>query len=288
MEILAIVLSGLFSVLTGGGVILDSLIDKNIRESVVRVEQQAIRVDNAPSYQIIQGKLQKVRFAAKGVEIQPNLRVAVIQLETDAIDFDRSRLNLDSISGLRQSLEKPLQGALRLVVTEADLNRALQSPEIQVKLQQTLNHLIARQISSANISYELINPRVELQPSNRLGLQFKLSRPRLNSDRQTLPSGNPKSELAIALELKIEVLNGKTIQLTEPQGTVNGRPMSSRLLKGFASGISDRLDLSRLKANGILARLLQLEIDGDKIEVAGFARMETKEEQLSSSKDKSN
>jgi len=288
MEILTIVLSGLFSVLSGGGVIFDSLIDKNIRESLVRVEQQAIRVDNTPSYQIIQGKLQKIRFAAQGVEIKPNLRVAVLELETDAIDLDRSRLNLDSVSGLRQSLEQPLQGALRLVVTEADLNRALQSPEIQVKLQQTLNRLIARKVGSANISYELINPRVELQPSNRLGLQFKLSRPNLNSDRQVSPLDNPKSELAIVLKLKIEVLNGKTIQLTEPQGTVNGRPMSSRLLKGFASGISDRLDLSLLEANGILARLLQLDIDGDKIQLAGFARMETKEAELSSSKDKSN
>lgn len=288
MEILTIVLSGLFSVLSGGGVILDSLINKNIREQVVRVEQQAVRVDNTPSYQILQGKLQKIRFAAQGVEIKPNLRVAVLQLETDAIDLDRSKLNLDSISGLRQSLEQPLQGALRLVVTEADLNRALQSPEIQVKLQQTLNRLIARKVGSANISYELINPRVELQPSNRLGLQFKLSRSNLSSDRQVLPLGNPKSELAIALELKIEVLNGKTIQLTEPKGTVNGRPLSSSLLKGFASGISDRLDLSLLEANGILARLLQLEIDGDEIELAGFARMETKEAELSSSKDKSN
>ncbi len=58
-------------------------------------------------------------------------------------------------------------------------------------------------------------------------------------------------ELAIALELEIQVLNGKTIRLIEPQGTVNGRPMSSRLLKGFAEGISERFNLSSLETNGI-------------------------------------
>jgi hypothetical protein len=58
--------------------------------------------------------------------------------------------------------------------------------------------------------------------------------------------------------------------------------MSSRLLNGFAEGISDRLNLTSLEANGILARILQLEINEDELKLVGFAKVETKAPQLSS------
>ena len=67
-------------------------------------------------------------------------------------------------------------------------------------------------------------------------------------------------------------------------GTVNNRPMSSRLLNGFAQGISDRLDFSNLEKQGIFARLLQLEITAEKITIVGFAKMETKSALINSQK----
>lgn len=277
MEILTIVLAGLFSFASGGGTLLDLLVGKNLRSQAIQIEQQAVRLDNTPSYQIVRGKLQKVRVAGRGIELKPDLRIEAIELETDKIDLDRSRLNLDSVQSIRKSLQQPLRGAVRLVLTEADLNRALQSEEIQTQLQQTLNRLVARKAGSTNIVYQLTNPSLELHPSNRLGVKFKLSRSGTRSTRS--------SELAIALELDVKVLKGKTIQLVEPRGTVNQRPMSSRLLSGFADGISERLDLSVLEADGILARLLQLKINEDKIELAAIALVETKKSELSSIKE---
>ena len=52
--------------------------------------------------------------------------------------------------------------------------------------------------------------------------------------------------------------------------------MSSRLLNVFAVGIGDRLNLNVLEADGILARILQLEIDEDRLELVSFIRLETK------------
>ena len=279
MEILTIVLSGILSLASGGGVILDLLVDNNLRSQVVGVEQQAIRLDNVPSYQIVGGKLQKIRVSTTGIKLKPNLRIETLELETDPINLDRRKLNLDNLEQFKAALKQPLQGAVKIVLTEADLNRALQSPEIQEKIEQTLNRLIARKAGSSNISYHLLAPRVELSPDNRLGVQFKLRR------SQGRPNLDPAdSELAISLEFKLELVNGKQLRLLEPKGTVNQRPMSSRLLNGFANGISDRFDLSDLEADGILARLLQLKIDEDKIELVGFARMETKEAEMSSIK----
>lgn len=278
MEILTIVLSSLLSLASSGGVILDLLVGNNLRSQVTEVEEQAIRIDNTPSYQIVGGKLQKIRVATRGIKLKQNLRIEALELETDRIDLDRSKLDLDNIDGLRKALKQPLQGAAKIILTEVDLNRALQSPATQAQIQQILNRLIAKKAGSTNIAYQLIDPRLELLPNNRMGVQFKLRRA-----QSTLDDSN--SDLAISLKLKVGVANGKALTLIDPIGTVNQRPMSSRLLNGFASGISDRFDLSELEADGILARLLQLKIDEDKIELAGFARMETKEAKLSSIKE---
>lgn len=285
MEILTIVLSGLLSLISGGGIILDSVAIDRLRSQIISLDQQAIRVDNTPSYQIAQGKVQKVRIATRGLTIKPNFKIAALELETDAVALDLAKLNLNSIDELRNSLEQPLQGAGKLILTETNLNQALQSPETLAQLQQALNRLIVRKAGSTNIAYQLNDLQVELQSANRLGIKFILSRPKTNYEEYSTLKTSPKSrsrELIIALKFQIQVLNGKTIQITKLEGTVNSRPMSSRLLNGFAEGISDRLNLTSLEANGILARILQLEINEDELKLVGFARVETKAPQLSS------
>jgi len=281
MEILTIVLSSLLSLGSSGGLILDQIAQGKLRSNLISVEKQAVRIDNQPNYQVAQGKLDRVRIASRGVRIKPGLRIALVDLETDQVALKLAKLDFDSIDGLRSSLSNPASGVVKLMLTETDLNQALQSPEIVTQLQQTLNRLIARKAGSTNIKYQLSDLHLELRSANRLEVRFKLNRPRPRANpslksQGTLDSSNRSRELDIVLELAFQVDNGKTIRLIDPQGTVNNRPMSSRLLQGFASGISDRLDLSSLSADGIITRILQLEIDEDKLELVSFIRLETK------------
>ncbi len=282
MEILTIVLSSLLSLGSSGGLILDKIAQGRLRSQVISVEQQAVRIDNQPNYQAVQGKLDRVRIANRGVKIKPGLRIDLVDVETDQIALKLAELDFNSIDGLRKSLEKPASGAVRLILTETDLNQALQSPEVVTQLQANLNRLIARKAGSTNISYQLSDLHLELRPANRLQVKFKLNRPRPTANMEpnrtagTYSINNRSRELDIALELAFQVINGTALRLIDPQGTVNNRPMSSRLLKGFAEGISDRLDLNSLSADGIITRILQLEIDEDKLELISFIRLETK------------
>lgn len=264
MEILTIALLGILGTLSGGGVILDSIVEQKLQRQIT-TEERAIRIDNIPNYQVVGGKLQKIRLATRGLELEP-LRIQALELETDPIALKRSRLNFASVDEFRKALKQPFQGAVKIVLTESDLNRALQLPQLQTRLQENLNRLVARKAGSANIAYKLIAPRIELLPENRLKINFSLRR----------SSGIYRSrELAMVLKFKV-TSDGKTIKLSELAGTVNQRPMSSRLLEGFANGISDRLNLEALWADGILARLLQLKIDESNLTIIGFARVETK------------
>jgi hypothetical protein len=274
MELLTILLSGLLSALSPGGAVVDLLIDNTVGSRLTTIEKSAIRVDNAPNYQIINGKVERIRIASRGVELEPGFRIDTLELETDPIDLDIHNLALDNLPELRKSLRQPLQGAVRLVITEADIDRALKSPAIQEQLQESLNDLIARRTGSSVLSYTLLEPQIKLLGGNRLGVEAKLRR----SGTQSLDS----QTLDLKLEWGIKLVAGRKIQLIEPAGTINERPISTRLLTGFTQGISNRLDLGNLEATGIIARLLQLEINQQEIKVAVFARMET-EKAISSS-----
>ena len=282
MEILTIVLAGLLGIGSSGGIVLDKIAQGKIRSQVISVEQQAVRIDNQPNYRAAEGKLARVRIASRGVRIKPGIRIASLDLETDPLAVKLAKLKLSNIDRLRESLTVPAAGAVKVVLTEKDLNQALQSNEIQAQLQNTLNRLIASRAGSTNISYQLADIQLKLRPKNRLQVSFKLSRPTKNLNLEsnatpgTYQTKNPSRELAIGLELTLKVINGKKVRILNPQGTVNGRPMSSRLLNGFATGISDRLNLNTLSEDGILARILQLEINEDNLQLISFVRLETK------------
>jgi LmeA-like phospholipid-binding len=282
MEILTIVLAGLLGIGSSGGIVLDTITQGKIRSQVISVEQQAVRIDNQPNYRAAEGKLARVRIASRGVRIKPGIKIASLDLETDPLAVKLAKLKLSNIDRLRESLTAPAAGAVKVVLTEKDLNQALQSTEIQAQLQNTLNRLIASRAGSTNISYQLADIQLKLRPKNRLQVSFKLSRPTKNLNLEsnatpgTYQTKNPSRELAISLELTLKVINGKKVRILNPQGTVNGRPMSSRLLNGFATGISDRLNLNTLSEDGILARILQLEINEDNLQLISFVRLETK------------
>ena len=70
MEILTIVLASLLSLGSGGGIVLDKVAARKIRQQIISVEEQAIRIDNQPNYRVAQGRLARVRIASRGVRIR--------------------------------------------------------------------------------------------------------------------------------------------------------------------------------------------------------------------------
>jgi len=263
MELLAIILSGLITLVSPVGLILDRTLAKAVRESVTAVDQLAVRVDNAPSYRILQGKVERVRIASRGVKLAPNLKIHTLELEMDPI-ADLSSLSTGTAPenlGSRQ----PLQGAMRLVFTEEDINLALQSQQIKAKLEELLNGLIPIRGSSPTSGYELLNLRFQLLDNNRLSFQVGLSQ-----------SGDPQSEqLDLMLESGVEVVAGRSLQLLDPKVSVNGRPISSRLIASLTNGLIQRFDLRQLENEGITARLLQFDLVGDRVDLAAFIRFES-------------
>ena len=255
MEFITILLSGLLAVVSPVGVVIDKVIESNLRSRLNKVEQLQVRVDNTPSYQALQGKVEKVRIAGRGLWLTPNVRIEALELETDPINLDLQRLRQGSEESPRTSLRQPVQAGLRLVLTEADLNQTLQSPTVTARLRSVAGRLLG---GSAD-RYEFLNPRVDLLDNDRIRFQVEVQE--TNAEL-----------LAITVESGLNIVAGQSLQLIEPSVSINGRVLPPVLVGGFAGGIGNRFNLRTLEDAGITARILQLDINADELEIAAFVR----------------
>lgn len=245
MEFLTIVLSALIGLVAPAGFVSDRLLENQIRQQFDSVEDLQVRVDNLPTYQLLQGRVDRVRIAGSGLSIE-SLRIATLEVETDPIAID--------LSG-ELELEAPLQAGVRIVLTQADIEQALRSPRIRT----LLDDLNLGQFGGAG--YQIRNPRLQLA-----GDRIRL--------RAVLQQEGGAERLAIDLEAGIRVVAGRRLQFDSPTATLNGEPIPDRIVAGFATGISQRFDLQNFEASGLTARILALNISAEQIELAAFVRVE--------------
>lgn len=258
MELFTILLSGLLGIFSPVGFVVDRVAARAIRSQLDAVETLAVRVDNTPNYQLVKGKVDRVRIAGRGLYPIEGIRIDTLELETDAIEVNPSSLRQG-----QPQLEKPLNAGVRLVLTKADLNRALQSPEVTEQLRDlSLNFLgsPAQQLER----YDFVNPEIEFLDQNRLRFQVALQ------------SQQSETQIVIAAETGIEINRGRQLQLVEPTATVDGRPIPSQFVNLLVGGITQQFDLGNLEARGITARVLNWEVTPEELNLAAFVQIDPK------------
>ncbi len=253
MEFLTIILTSLLTLLSPVGLLAERQAENAIRTRLQKVEQLKIRIDNTPSYQILQGKVTHFRMASQGLWVNKDVRIDALELETDPLDLNLQRLR----QGNQKSggfLNSPVQAGVRLVLTEVDTNQALKSPQVVARLQQVINRVLP-----AAQSYDVINPSVKFLANNRLRFQVELQK------------RGSTEQMAVMVESGIAVVAGRSFQLIQPAVSINGKPLSPGLVKLLTAGISSA-DLRKLESAGIVARILQLKVDSSRLELATFVR----------------
>lgn len=259
MELITIILSTLMGVVGTGGVVVDTLAEAALRDQVAEAESLQVRIDNVPNYQLINGRIEQARIAARGIETRqlPGLRIDSIDLETDAVDVDLSRLQQGELV-----LDEPAQAALRLRLKASDLNAFLQSPLMQGWL-DTLQFSLPGAIGGREQNrYGLVNPSLEFLAGDRFRIVVDLQ------DRVA------DENIAIVLDLGLQVLNGHRFALVDPQITVDGEATPPQLLESFVQGAQERLTLRLLENSGITARVINFKVRDNELDIAIFARIE--------------
>ncbi len=277
MELITILLSGLLGFLSPVGLVVDRVAQNAIRSRFTKVEQLQVRVDNAPSHQLIQGKVERVRIAGRGLWVTPNLRIAALELETDRLDVNLQRLRQPSPSspagGSQRlptgALRRPVQAGLRLVLTEQDINKLLQSPDVTARLRTVGTRFLGNMGGQQAQAYELTDPRVEFLADNRLRLQVALQEKGESVTEQT-----SSKQVTLTVESGLGIVSGHQVQFVSPTASINGNPVPAFLLNPIAQSLTQQLDLHKLEEAGITARLLQLNVNPKQMEIAAFVRVQ--------------
>lgn len=256
MEFFTVLLSSLLGIFSPAGLVIDSVAEDAIRNQLEDIEQLEVRVDNAPSYHLLQGKVQRVRVAGRGIFPIAGVRIDTVELEADAIALD-----LESFQDGQFALERPLQAGIRVVLNRADLNQGLQSPEIVEQLRDLSFNLTSGSGDDESQRYDIVDPRVEFLEGDRLRFQVILR------EQET------QQDLQITAELGLKAISAQQIQIIDPSISANGEPIPQPLIEPLINSINQRLDLSNLETSGITVRLLQLEIDPDALNLAAFVHI---------------
>lgn len=257
MEIITAVLSGLLLLISPVGVVVDQVAEDAIRSRLLEAESLEVRVDNGSSFQLLQGRVDRVRIAGRGVVPVPGLRVETAELETDPIDL--------AFKALRQGevvLEAPLQGALHLVLTEEDINTFLTSPFVMQQLSELKIGSLNQAQSRERERYKINNPAVDFLAGDRLKISVELE--------DLVETGT----LQIEAEAGLSISEGDRLTLVGPVLTVNGAPTPGPLVKTLLGDINNRLSLQRFEDRGLTARVINLALQPESLDLALWVRVD--------------
>ncbi len=257
MEFLTIVLSGLLGLISPVGIVVDRTAENAIRSQFASFGELRVRIDNAPSYQLLQGKVERLRIAGRSLQLKrQNIRIAVLELESDRIEIKPRTLTR------KPQLKKPLQAGVRLVLTQEDINQALLTPQVIARLQNLNINLRDFANTRAKTVYNLVNPQVQFLPNNRLQIQAELQ-----ENRKSKP-------LLIKAESGVSIVNGRQIQLVNLVAQVDKVEVPPRLINVILNKINKRLNLRNLEGGRLQARILKLKISQGELEMAAFVRID--------------
>lgn len=109
---------------------------------------------------MVQGKVESVSIAAQGMVVQKGIRVQEMELHTDSIAINLLRAVFGEVT-----LDQPIEATARLVLTEQDINRALNSDYMRRKLNK-----LELNVDGQNVTLEPQGLIVHLPGGGRMGL----------------------------------------------------------------------------------------------------------------------
>lgn len=189
------------------------------------------------------------------------------------IRYRSDKCRYSSTSGGRispASLRQPAKAAFRLVLTEEDINNILKSPKISQQLQRLSANFLGNTGGQQIEAYEIINPRIEFLPENRLRFQVELQQKEGTGTQQT----NSEQKLAIIAESGLRIINGHQLELISPAVSINENTIPEFLIGALAQNFIDELDLKKLQKSGIIARILDFQVNQENLEIAAFVQVE--------------
>jgi hypothetical protein len=215
------------------------------------VENLDVNIKTNP-LKLMQGEVDAVTIEGDGLVMQKDLRMEEMDMKISGV-----AINPLSIAFGKIELTKPTAGNARVVLTEADINRAFNSEYIRSKLQSQKINVNGQPVTIAPQHVEFCLPG-----DNKVALNAEILLQETGETQQVAFSAVPHINA-----------NGQTVSLENVEYG-EGKEISPELTKALIEQTSEILNLSNFDLEGMSLQVKKLELEAGKLTLQAEAYVE--------------
>lgn len=231
--------------------VIDTVAEVGISSQLDRAEKIDIDIQTN-LLKLILGKADSVNFSGQGVVMQKDIRLQEIKVQTDKVDINP----IGAIFG-KVELDRPLDAVAKIVITEPDLNRALNSEYVIKKARNfKLN------VDGQTVILEMQQMNLQLPGDNKMVFNGKIL---LHEKGETQPLGftatfRPRTQ--------------KQPVIVENFQCDRGEGISFAIALTLMQKVKEWMELSYLNLEGILLRVEEMIVPAGQLNLELQIRMQ--------------
>ncbi|MBW4607631.1 MAG: DUF2993 domain-containing protein [Hassallia sp. WJT32-NPBG1] len=201
---------------------------------------------------LIQGQVDEVTIEGEGLVMQKDLRMEELEMHMSSV-----AINPLSVAFGKIELTQPTQASTRVVLTEADINRAFNSEYVRSQLQSQKIHVNGQlmTIDPQHVDFRLLE-------TEKVALNGSIL---LKETSQT-------QEVAFTATPRVSA-NGQSVSLENVEYG-DSEEASPELTKALVEQTSEILNLSNFDLEGMTLRVKQLKVEAGKLTLQAEAYVE--------------
>ena len=211
-------------------------------------ESLEVKIDTTPE-KLSNGEIESLLIEGKGLVIETDLRLEILEIGMKAIAIEPLKALTGSIE-----LTQPTEGTAYLVLTQTDLNCALNSLDLRAKID-----VLDTYVSTDRVKLTVPQKKCQLRTDGTVAVEALM---------ELQPSGETK-EVAFTTTPKVAP-GGKSVILENIQYQP-GKEVSPDLTQAFLDKAEKMLDLRNFEKPGLSLRIRHLTIEAERIILSAAA-----------------
>lgn len=221
-----------------------------LSSQVDEAEKLKIRVKTDPE-KLVQGEVESLAIDGKGLVMQQDLRMQEMEIKMNGIAVCPLKALMGNIE-----LTKPVEGTARIVLTQADINRAFNS-ELLSNQMRNLNI----QVNGKPIAINIQRVDCQLLADGKVVIEAEIPEQQTGESKQVSFSTTPRVSASG---------QGVTLEDVEYQ---EGKELSPELTSALVEKARNILNLRNFGIQGISLCIHQLEVQAGKLTLQGTANV---------------
>lgn len=230
---------------------LNKAVEIGLSSQLDEVEQLDVDIKTDP-LKLVQGQVDAVTIEGKGMVMQKDLRMEELEMEMSSV-----AINPLSVAFGKIELTKPTDASARVVLTEADINRAFNSEYVRTQLQQQ-----PIQINGKPMTVDTQQVDFSLPGNSKVAMKAKVLLRETGETQQVAFTAVPRVST-----------NEQTVTLEDVQYGAS-QEISPELTKALVDQASEILNLSNFDLEGMTLRVKQLQVEAGKMTLQAEAHVE--------------